>query len=983
MSDTRALSGIFTIASGASFADALAAGVLARMGSDTLALAGAQIFLPTRRGARALAEAFLRQTSGRPTVLPSIRTLGDADEDELIFAAEDESAGGLGADLPPAIGEIRRVLLLARLVRADPTRHAAADQAAGLARELARLLDHVETERLDFAHLGNLVPEEFAVHWQKTLEFLRIVTEAWPKALAEEGRLGPADRRNRLLAARVELWRVQPPQGLVVAAGTTGSVPATADLLDTILGLPQGIVVLPGLDRELDDAAWNTLEPSHSQFGMARLLKRLGIERAEVRDWDAPGIERALPHRARLAAEALRPAAAGPPVRSVHALALDGVTRIDCPTPHEEAGTIALIMRSTLQEEGRTAALITPDRALARRVAAELRRFGIEVDDSAGTPLDQTPPGIFLRLLARAASESFAPIPLLALLKHPIAACGFAPAEFRARVRAFERAALRGPRPTPGLSGLVAAAGENARDLETVTAFADATRTFAELMRAPSVSLKDIVAGHIAAAEALAADPGREGALRLWAGAAGAAAADFTAEFLEAADALGTLEGPAYPALLESLMAGRVVRPRYGLHPRLHIWGPLEARLQHADVLILSGLNEGTWPPEASASPWMSRPMMTAFGLPAPERRIGLSAHDFVQAFAAPRVFLTRAERIEGSPTVSSRWLTRIANLVWGTEYESAFADPESWTHWQAMLDTPAALVRVPRPQPCPPVAARPRKLSVTQIEAWMRDPYAVYARHVLGLRKLDPLDADPGRADYGTFIHAALEKFISSYPPPAPLPADAEARLLDLGGETFAAVLDRPGIWAFWWPRFERIARWFVAAEQSRRVGLAASVTEARGQIEIAGPAGPFVVSAIADRIDRTAAGNLVLLDYKTGAPPTADEVAAGFAPQLPLEALIAEAGGFQGVLAGTVAQLEYWRLKGSEPAGEIRNLALDPAKLVAEARAGLARLIATFDDPATPYEARPRPDRAPRFSDYEHLARIKEWAAGEGGES
>ncbi|MEK7245286.1 MAG: double-strand break repair protein AddB, partial [Pseudomonadota bacterium] len=358
------------------------------------------------------------------------------------------------------------------------------------------------------------------------------MTETWPKALALEGRLGPADRRNRLLAGRVQLWRAQPPQGLVVAAGTTGSVPATADLLETILGLPQGIVVLPGLDRELDDAAWNALEPSHSQFGMARLLNRLGIERAEVRDWDVPGIARPAPHRARLAAEALRPAIAGPPVRPVHPLALDGVTRVDCPTPHEEAGTIALIMRATLQEVGRTAALITPDRALARRVAAELRRFGIEVDDSAGLPLSQTPPGIFLRLLARAASESFAPVPLLALLKHPFAACGFAPAEFRARVRAFERAALRGPRPAPGISGLVAAAGENARDRETIAAFAGATRVFAELVREPSVSLKDLVVRHIAAAEALAAERSAPAASRLWAGAAGAAAADFAAELL-------------------------------------------------------------------------------------------------------------------------------------------------------------------------------------------------------------------------------------------------------------------------------------------------------------------------------------------------------------------------------------------------------------------------------------------------------------------
>ncbi len=983
MSGRPATSGVFTIASGVPFVDALAAGLLARVGPDPLALAVVQVFLPTRRGARALAEAFLRQTSGRPTVLPVIRTLGDADEDELIFAAEDDAENGLGADLPPAIGELRRILLLSRLVRADPTRHAVADQAAGLARELVRLIDHAETERLDFARLEKLVPEEFAAHWQQTLKFLRIVTEAWPAALAEEGRLGPADRRNRLLAARAGLWRAEPPPGLVVAAGTTGSVLATADLLETILGLPQGVVVLPGLDRELDDAAWAAIEPSHPQFGMAQLLKRLAVDRAEVSDWDAPGIARATPHRARLATEALRPAQAGPPVRPVHPRALDGVTRIDCPTPHEEAGVIALVMREALQKSEQTCALVTPNRLLARRVAAELGRFGIEVDDSAGVPLDQTPPGVFLRLLARAASESFAPVPLLALLKHPLAACGFAPAEFRAGARAFEKFALRGPRPAPGLDGLVAAAGANPRARETVAAFADAVRPFAGLVDAPSVALKDIVARHVAAAEALAAETGAGGAERLWAGPAGAAAADFAAELLDAADALESVEGPAYAALFESLMAGRVVRPPYGLHPRLHIWGPLEARLQHADVMILGGLNEGTWPPEAPASPWMSRPMMTAFGLPSPERRIGLSAHDFVQAFASSRVILTRPERSEGSPTVTSRWLMRIANLVKDTPCEGAFTDPEDWSAWQAKLDRPEKTAPMPRPRPCPPVAARPRELPATQIEAWMRDPYAVYARYVLKLRKLDPLDADPGRADYGSFIHKALDRFIRRHPPPAPLPDDAEARLLELGRETFAAVLDRPGIEAFWWPRFARIARWFVGTEAARRASLAASATETEGRMEISGPAGPFVVKATADRIDRDADGRLVILDYKTGALPTTDEVAAGFAPQLPLEAMIAEAGGFADVAAGAVARLEYWRLKGGDPPGEIRNLPLDPAQLIADARAGLARLVADFDDPKTAYLARPRPDHAPVFSDYEHLERVKEWAASESGDA
>ena len=994
MTKPTARPGIFTIPPGAPFADALVAGLLARAGDDPLALADARILVPTRRAVRALSEAFLRRTGGRPMVLPAMVPLGDADEDDLLFnggpsefAADDFAVDEFSAGLPPAIGEIRRILLLARLVRAEPARHAAADQAVGLARELARLLDHVQTERLDFADLGKLVPEEFAEHWQRTLQFLKIVTENWPRALAEEKRLDAADRRNRLLAARAAAWRAAPPTGLVVAAGTTGTVPATADLLETILTLPGGIVVLPGLDRVLDDQAWDLLEPLHPQYGMAKLLKRLGLARGDVPDWSGfgPGAGVALPspHRARLAAAALRPAASGPAPASIHARALDGVTRIDCPTPHEEAGTIALIMRQALQDPDRTAALITPDRALARRVAAELGRFDIKVDDSAGRPLDQTPPGVFLRLLARAAAENFVPVPLLALLKHPLAAGGMNPGDFRARVRALELAALRGPRPGPGLEGLAAAGGPEVGDV--VAVLERALGGFADLASRPKVALADLAAAHIAAAEALAVtEQDKPETSRLWTGEAGETAAGFAAELVQAADAIGEIEGGAYPALLESLMAGRAVHPRHGLHPRLHIWGLLEARLQHADILVLGGLNEGTWPPEATASPWMSRPMMARFGLPAPERRIGLAAHDFVQAFCAPRVCLTRSARIEGAPTVPSRWLLRIENLVRKTECEAAFTDPENWTQWQALLDAPAAAVRLPRPEPRPPIAARPVKLSVTQIETWMRDPYAIYARHVLKLRPLDTLDAAPDAAGYGTIVHAALDSFIRECPPPALLPADAEAKLLARGREVFARVLDRPGVWAFWWPRFERIARWFVAAERARRAAgtAAAAVTEARGEITIPVSGGTFTLTATADRIDRDRSGALVLVDYKTGAVPSEREIAAGFAPQLPLEALIAEAGGFKDIGPGVVGRLEHWKLGGGDPAGTIIPVKAAPGDLIADARQGLGALIAAFADPNTAYESRPRPEQAPRFSDYEHLARVKEWAAGEGGE-
>jgi ATP-dependent helicase/nuclease subunit B len=848
----------------------------------------------------------------------------------------------------------------------------------------------VQTERLALDALQRLVPDAYARHWQITLQFLTILTEHWPRILADEACIDPAERRNLVMQAQADAWRREPPPHPIIAAGSTGSIPATADLLAVVAGLPHGAVVLPGLDRHADPDSWQAIhdEPTHPQHGLARLLDRLGVDRDAVADWPTPGPTTAVSvaARAQLASEAMRPAATSEAWQDLRrsgiaAEALDGVTRLDCPGPREEAETIALIMRQTLEQPAWTAALVTPDRDLARRVAAALRRWGIRVDDSAGMPLAETVPGGFLRLVATMLAERLAPVSLLACLKHPLAAGGRPLTAFRALARRLEIAALRGPRPEPGFAGLKAALGGSDRELGGwVDELAGLTAPFDAALQADTVALSRLIEAHVAVAERLAATADDAGAERLWAGAAGEAAAGFIAELAEAAADFPPLAGHHYPALFEALMAGRVVRPRYGRHPRLFIWGPLEARLQQADRLILGGLNEGAWPPEAAADPWLSRPMRAEFGLPLPERRIGLSAHDFAQGFCARQVVLTRAQRVEGTPTVPSRWLLRLDNVLaaagLGQSWEAKRGD--EWLAWQAALDRPERPAPWEPPAPRPPLAARPRTLSVTRIETWMRDPYAIYARYVLGLKPLEPLDADPGAAAYGEEVHKALDRFVREHP--GALPADAEARLIAIGRETFARYLGRPGVWAFWWPRFERIARWFVAREAERRAEIVESVTEVRGSLTIDTAHGPFTLTAFADRIDRMRDGSLTVVDYKTGAPPSLKEVEAGYAPQLPLEAAIAAAGGFDGVAAAPIGGLSYWRLRGDEPAGEENPLKADAPALAAAALDGLGQLIIRFDEEATPYRARPRPDAAPRFSDYEHLARVKEWSAGAG---
>jgi ATP-dependent helicase/nuclease subunit B len=979
---------LYTIAPDRPFLATLARGLLALAGGDPLMLLRMTVLLPTRRAARSLREAFLRLTAeggdpGAPLLLPRLRPIGDLDDDEIGFGV----AGGEDTTLavPPAIPELRRRLLLTQLVlgwsKVSGDGPLLPGQAAALAAALAGLLDTAQSEEADFDKLRKLAPDEFAEHWQLVLRFLDILPREWPRLLAAEGALDPAERRNILLRRQGALWRQTPPAGPVIAAGLTGGLPALTELLSVVAWLDRGAVILPGLDRSCDPAEWELIgeEPAHPQQLMALLLRQLEVAPEDVREWPLAGrtgTASGREKRLRLVAEALRPAAMTDSWRDLAPEpedALAGLTRYDCVSQEDEAVTIALLLRRALNTPAATAALVTPDRELARRVGAELRRWGIDIDDSAGVPLNRTPPGAFLRLVLDLADSALAPVPLLAALKHPLAAGGLAPAAFRDFARHLE-GAIRGPRPAPGFVGLRAAlADSEAALLDFVERLEDCLGELAAYLDEESVALVDLVGAHIRAAERLAATEDETGVARLWREAAGEAAARFCHELIDAAADFPALPGRHYPALFEALAAGAVVRPAYGQHPRLSIWGLVEARLQQADLLVLGGLNEGTWPGPVAFDPWMSRRMRKDFEIALPERAIGIAAHDFAQALGAPVVALTRATRREGVPTVPSRWLLRLDTVLRAVGLEGALAAEPEIAVAAALHDQPGG--RRPRPpaEPRPPLAARPRQLSVTQIETWIRDPYAIYARHILRLKAIDELDADPGRAELGIKVHAALARFIARHP--HAMPAAAEAELIAIGRECFGPILSRPGVWAFWWPRFERIARWFVAEERVRRADIAESLSERHGRLTIPASAGPFTVTAIADRIDRRADGELVLIDYKTGALPQKREIENLIAVQLPLEGAIAQGGSFDGV-SGRVAALEYWRLSGGETAGERRPIGGDdPAALIDRAIAEIGALIDRFDDPATPYKAVPDPQWAPRFSDYRHLERLGEF--------
>lgn len=962
---------VFTIPPHRAFADALAAGLIARCRGDRLALARTTILLPNNRAQRTLTDAFVRRAEGGGLLLPRLVAIGDPELSERLGAMLDPA--GDHDPVPPAIEPMQRQLMLARLVqnaRAQAADPVDAAEAMRLAADLARVVDQMHVEEVRFGSIVEAVAPELARHWQASLTVLEAILHSWPHVLATVGKIDLADRRNRLLDQAASKWHEEGSATSIVAAGITTSAPAIARMLRSIAFLNNGLVVFPGIDCELPANQWDALGPhgaetgkraieTHPQFQMKLLLDRMGIARGEIRKWRWGGGRDSAAVRSRAVAHAMAPAefTHGWQTLKVSQRRLSGVRAAVFGTPGEEAQAVAIGLREAVETPGLTAALVTPDRNLARRVVAHLKRWGIDADDTAGEPLSVTPPGTLLLALAEVIAESFAPVPLLALLKHPLVRAGEGRLEWLEGVRRLDRA-LRGPRPPAGLEGITAflKTGEG-RDRKIRQEAQGFWNEALQMLPRGGEGLGPLLAALREGATGLAGDSA-------WAGPAGRQAAALIAE-LEAS----AMAGPeiarveVLPRLLRDLFDGVAVRPPQGGHPRISIRGLIEARLAHEDLVILGGLNEGVWPAAPAPDPWLAPAIRRALDLPGLERRIGLAAHDFVSALGAPQVLITRARRDERAPTIASRFLLRLEAMTGGVTRAPQL---QRWT--KALDHTAGPPAYASRPAPRPKVSERPRRLAVTKLDRLKADPFAFYADAMLGLARWDMVDADPTPAWRGTMVHSVFESWMKEDGcDPAKLRARAESMLRDL--------VAHPVMKALWEPRLLEAIDWVAAKIQGNaHEGRIPLVAEIFGQTKVAG----IELYGKVDRIDRLADGRLAIVDYKTGKPPSRKQVEAGFALQLGLLGLIAEHHGFADV-TGPAAAYEYWSLareKGQfghvmSPVGARGISAEDFATHAAR---HLTEAIENWLTGDAPFTAKLHPEFAP-YGDYDQLMRLDEW--------
>ena len=990
---------VYSIDAGLPFARDLAAGVM-QLADNPQRLARALVLVPSQRAAQALQAAFLDHANGKAMLLPRMLPIGDFGDDDDTGSHGFDDIG----DLPPQISGLRRQICLAKLLRFFPLggQHPSQPQAMLLASSLAQLLDQLYNADATADQLRDLLPEQFSAHWQDILTLLGILIERWPDILSHETVMDSVDRRNRLLRRRAVLWQETPPDHLVVIAGSTGSISATRDLIATIAGLPDGHVVLPGLDRDVADQwAEISTDSGHPQYQLAQLLAHMEMTPDQVRDWVfvSPDVPPALAARRALMREVFRPAALsaswqrlGDEGPLIDRTALGGLKIITARSRREEAGLIALMLREVLETPGRTAALVTPDRQLGELVIADLARWNIIVEDTAGQRLSLTAAGRFLTLLCDAIAVNFAPLELLSLLKHPFAAGGMSQQDFRAKVDAIEIAVLRGSRPGKGLEGLL-----SALDDADLRVFLDRHiwQNLAPAItawQAPNPAMASLAVGLGDAAELLCATEMKatgtganrdSGVVRIWAGPDGKAAGDLLSGLaLDGTDS--AVNAADMPLILHQLLDTITVYPHVTAHPRLAILGAVEARMHPAQIvgshrIVLGGFNEGNWPPRPDMDPWMNAAMRASVGLPPRNWRSGLSAHDFFMAICSPDVVITRAEKETGTPTTKSRWLQRmevVTNALGLADSIDTGAREHAWLH---QLEPREAVHPVQRPAPCPPVSVRPRKFSATEIDLWVTDPYAIYAKKILRLRPLDPIDRPADAALRGIMFHDALADFIKAHPH-ADMGSDALAELLKFGKARFANAIEHPSIKFFWWSRFETMAAWFVEAEARRRTALLSVHGEVKGSVELASIGGPVTLTARADRLEYGSDKSWVIVDYKTGIVPSQRHVNEGVRNQLAVEGLIAFEGGFEGLPAGVINSLEYWKLSGKKSApGEIFS-PFEAAFDGAEIRRRLEQLATHYDNPQTCYPSEPDPSLVPAFKPYQHLSRSREWQADEG---
>lgn len=929
---------LFTVPSDQDFLKILAQYLLKN--TTPFGLAKHTIFLPTQRACKKLETELLNHAKAQAVLLPRMVPLGQVEEDELTLTSLEGSE--FGFNLPPIITNEKRQIILAKIISGfykNQNTPVATSKASYLATQLAQLIDQIEMEGLTLDNLENLVPQNFATHWQTTLDFLNIIKDFWPKILSAEKAIEFKKYHRLLIEKLIQEWGKNPPKDPIIVAGSTGSIPSTASLINVIYGLDNGMIILPGLDTFLSSKP----EASHPQNTMQSLLEKLGVSTEQVKIF--PGCTES--HRHKFLNSVFND-------QAININENPLFQYIECDHEQEEASVIAASIRSHLEDPKKMIQVITPDRNLAERVINELSKWNIKTNDSGGKPLRRTPLGSFILLIATWLKPQLKTVDFLATLKHPYAQ------KYKFLAHALERfyfRAVSAPILPYQLDENIDAVLE-----KTPPKFHHDLRDFlAELSYVKNkimtlnkdATLSDFLRIHQVLMEWLADDT-YDSFENIGHSSESIAFNQLWQNLSKEGTEFVLSDSDDYGPFLESFLLQIKIRPHKSLHPRIHILGLIESRLMRSDVVILAGLNEGTWPPEPSSDPWFNQAMRKQFGLPSHERRIGLSCLDFIHACGNKEVIMTRSQRVNGTPAIPSRFLLKLESGLKKSNFHLN-KDHQILSYVRHFTNTVKSKA-ISAPVPAPELKARPRKLSVTEVEVLLKDPYSIYAKHILKLKPLNDLDIEADAKEFGILIHKIFQLHINK-----------QTFNLD---SLFLKVFQNSPHKKIWWIRIQRAYDWFLS--QVKDCDFSHIHTEVFGNLTFQSLGGSFTLTGIADRID-CQKNSVEIIDYKTGAIPLAKNIKNGRSSQLPMEGIILKEGGFKDIGKLALSNLVFWHVTGKQNKGSLYPIKDDLENLLKNTEKGLKNLVHQFDQQETPYMSHPHGIEG--YGSYNHLSRIKEW--------
>ena len=940
---------------------------------DLPSMSEAIVYVPTRRLGKALQTEILRHYDGRAVLMPEIRTLGDGEE------ISERHSILQGTKIPLCVDGLHRKFWLSdAIMRFHKAQGENISLAIALssADDLGSLFDKVALFETNFDGFQALCQDgDFATHWQHTLTFLNAIYPVWCEHLESLGVLDVGVYKHTCLSSLNTY--LESSKKTIFVVGATANYPVIERIMHTVAQHDKGMVFIAGYDCTLtahqqDNIA---LDPTHPLYTLQSYINGVGsdnVETINITDTKRSEVFKSVFLSAKDTADWL----INPPPQS----GFDGLHFMASDTINEESLSIALIMREALEVEGKTCALMTPDRQLSRKVISILKRWNITVDDSSGQPLITTPPALFMRLVLQVVEENFSVQSIASLLKHPFCTLGMDMGVFNRTAQGLEMFGLRGYYGGGGVADIIKHINREKdnkfsyhnpyknRAQDAIALLKKLQKCFTPLL-IDNLTFVEMVKAHIEVCEMLSSVE------VLWNKDDGNALAEFMSYILENAQAVSAVNVSDYKASFASLLQSITVRKNIGLHPRLFIWGPLEARLQNVDTMIIAGMNEGIFPAQTSVDAWLSRAMAGDVGLPIADMSIGISANDFISACNGKKIIFSRHEKEDGKQTIPSRWWQRFEAVSKASKFDGLPMLDYDYIGLSKALDKPSPVethtARISVPAPCPPVSSRPNALSLTNIQTWLEDPYQIYCKYILGLYSSGDLWGEISPALKGNILHATFEEFINKFPREVKLSQLQD--LISIGEKHFADVIDIPEVKIFWWTGFKVAAKKFIIECESRNHLIDNVLTEKKAKFThktVKGNA--FQISGTADRIEVLKDGYCVIADYKTGTAISKKKIESGDAPQLALEAYMLGQGAFADTDSRKVECVEIWEAK---PNFKVQKYGADKKPIDNIIEDTLLKIDALIDAYALESKTYFIEKRTAKYNDYLHFMREKEW--------